>query len=171
MPCLCFCCAPPGAQFGATAKLCLPPSFSTRGFLHERLWVGIVVKAVRADHHIKGPRLKGQMLAVPHQKAGIGQVLCPRNFDHTRRQINSGAAFIRKFLQQKFDHRACSAANIQQRLKWMLVQFLKNGRIIVLAHLVQACMPGIIDFCRFRKFLNGHGFVFLLGHPVRPPPS
>ena len=164
MPCLCFCCAPPGAQFGATAKLCLPPSFSTRGFLHECLWVGIVVKAVRADHRIKGPRFKGQMLAVPHQKAGIGQVLGLRRLDHAGRQINSGAVFVREFPQQQLDHRAGSAANIQQRLKRILVQFFQNGQVIVLAHLIQSHMAGIIDFCRFGEFPDGHGLVFLFAH-------
>ena len=164
MPCLCFCCAPPGAQFGATAKLCLPPSFSTRGFLHECLWVGIVVKAVRADHHIKGPRFKGQMLAVPHQEFGVGKVLRLRRLDHAGRQINSGTAFVRKFLQQKLDHRAGSAANIQQRLKRISVQFFQNGRVIVLAHLIQSRMAGIIDFCRFGEFPDGHGLVFLFAH-------
>lgn len=164
MPCLCFCCAPPGAQFGATAKLCLPPSFSTRGFLHKCLWVGIVVKAVRADHHIKGPRLKGQMLAVPHQKAGIGQVLGLRRLDHAQGQINSGAVFVRESPQQQLDHRAGSAANIQQRLKRILVQFFQNGRVIVLAHLIQSHMAGIIDFCRFGEFPDGHGLVFLFAH-------
>lgn len=164
MPCLCFCCAPPGAHFGATAKLCLPPSFSTRGFLHKCLWVGIVVKAVRANHHVKGPRLKGQMLAVPHQKAGIGQVLGLRRLDHAQGQINSGAVFVREFPQQQLDHRAGSAANIQQRLKRILVQFFQNGRVIVLAHLIQSRMAGIIDFCRFGEFPDGHGLVFLFAH-------
>ena len=127
-----------------------------------------MVEAVGADDRIKAALGKRQVLAVAHHELGVGQVLGLCHMDHLRCEVQAHIVLFRVLLVQQFQHGAGAAAAVQHAVERLFFQLSQNGRIIVLAHLINAGVAAVVDLGRLGEFLDGKILVFFRCHSVLP---
>jgi hypothetical protein len=130
--------------------------------IEEGLGIWVVMEAVGADHGVEGVVAEGEVFRITDHEGGVGEVLGLGDLDHAWGEVETGELGYGELTGDELYHGASAASHVKQAMRRLFSQLLQDGRIVILAHLIDARMTSVVDLCGFGELLYRE-FLVLVG--------